>query len=168
MGIFDRASKRVTDTMNLVQKKTSDTIAVNKIKLQMKNMQNEIDTLCLAVGKRVYTAHVNGAEAELNDLFEGIDALNKRVAEAQVELDKLNAIVRCENCGEALNEGARFCARCGAPVKEKAPESETPEEECEVCPKCGAKRENDARFCDMCGHDYEEAASETENTEDAE
>lgn len=170
MGIFDKYSKKVTDTMNMVQKKTSDTIAVKKLEMQTKTMQGEIDTLCQAIGKRVYAAHVSGNAPELEDLFEGIDALNKRIAEAQVEMDKLNSIRRCENCGEALNEGVRFCSRCGTPVKEPEAAEEAPveEEEKEKCPQCGAERNGEGRFCDMCGHDFEaEVPSEEPAEEDA-
>jgi len=155
MGFFDRASKKVTDTVSIMQKKTSETIASKKLEGQIRNMNGEIDTLCTAIGKRVYAAQIAGATPELDDLFEAIDALNRRIEEARAELDKLNAVRRCENCGEALQMSIRFCPHCGTPVKEPEVVEEENAEDEDTCPECGAKRADNARFCDMCGYDYE-------------
>ena len=149
MSIFDKASRRLTDTVNLVQKKTTDTIALKKLETQIKTLQGEIDTLCTAIGKRVYAARMNNSQPSLDDLLEGIDALNKHIADIKEEIDNLNSVTRCENCGEELDEGMRFCPRCGF----KVPENTQAEKE-DVCPACGAPRTTDARFCDKCGHDY--------------
>lgn len=164
MSIFDRASKKVTNTVSLMQKKTNDTLTVKKLESQIKSIQGEIDTLCQAVGKRVYAARANGAQAELSDLFEAIDALNAKIAEVQNEINRVNSIHRCVNCGEEIEEGIRFCPRCGTSVAEPAKEEGA---KAETCPACGANRNPGARFCDMCGHDYSADATASEEPEKA-
>jgi len=47
--------------------------------------------------------------------------------------------MRCRECGEPVEAGARFCAACGAPTAEA------------VCAQCGAKLSPTARFCPSCG-----------------
>ena len=151
MSIFDRASKKVTNTVNLMQKKTNDTLTVKKLESQIKGIQGEIDTLCQTVGKRVYAARANGSQAELSELFEAIDALNAKIAEVQNEINRVNSIRRCASCGEEIEDGIRFCPHCGSNVAEPAREENG---KAETCPACGANRNPGARFCDMCGHDY--------------
>ena len=46
--------------------------------------------------------------------------------------------LRCPACGHAVRRGARFCAKCGAPLSP-------------TCPKCGRKLRPGAKFCDGCG-----------------
>jgi len=51
---------------------------------------------------------------------------------------KSPAALRCPSCGHAVRPGARFCAKCGAPLSP-------------TCPKCGRKLRPGAKFCDGCG-----------------
>src|SRR5947208_12626544 len=44
----------------------------------------------------------------------------------------------CVACGRVNRSGARFCARCGAPLEL-------------LCESCGAALARDASFCDSCG-----------------
>ena len=47
---------------------------------------------------------------------------------------------KCPQCGEQLQENARFCFMCGFQIPRIA-----------VCPKCGSEMEERAIFCPMCG-----------------
>ncbi|NLF26611.1 MAG: zinc ribbon domain-containing protein, partial [Clostridiales bacterium] len=49
----------------------------------------------------------------------------------------------CENCGQQLSEGAKFCRRCGAERRRAA----SPD----FCTKCGRARPAGAAFCRHCG-----------------
>lgn len=46
----------------------------------------------------------------------------------------------CSKCGEVLEEGSKFCAKCGAPV-----------DEVKFCSNCGNKIECGSKFCPKCG-----------------
>jgi hypothetical protein len=50
----------------------------------------------------------------------------------------------CTKCGQALEEGAKFCAQCGAPVRN--------------CPSCGELVKDGAAYCGKCGAAVNEAA----------
>lgn len=54
----------------------------------------------------------------------------------------------CQNCGTTLDDGAAFCAQCGAPVP-SATVPPTPESL--VCPGCGTPLGIDDVFCQECG-----------------
>ena len=63
---------------------------------------------------------------------------------------------RCPNCGNILNEQAKFCPLCGAKQDEQA------EAAGNHCPFCGEALEPGARFCGNCGRDL--LASGKENS----
>ncbi|HHW49543.1 MAG TPA: YARHG domain-containing protein [Clostridiaceae bacterium] len=59
----------------------------------------------------------------------------------------------CNNCGEKLADGSRFCGECGAPViqQEIAEATEALESSKSICRNCGTELEDDALFCSECG-----------------
>lgn len=66
------------------------------------------------------------------------------------EEDKLEALIqsrrashqhsaKCDQCGASVEANQRFCAKCGAEVKQ------------ELCPHCGKKIRSGDFFCPSCG-----------------
>ncbi|MBN2271824.1 MAG: zinc-ribbon domain-containing protein, partial [Sedimentisphaerales bacterium] len=51
--------------------------------------------------------------------------------------------IRCHKCNALLEEDAKFCSKCGAPLSKTKP-----------CPQCRELNDPDAKFCDNCGHDF--------------
>lgn len=47
--------------------------------------------------------------------------------------------MKCIQCSQELEEGAKFCYSCGAKVQNT------------FCSKCGAEIPSDAKFCGSCG-----------------
>lgn len=48
--------------------------------------------------------------------------------------------MKCPKCGVEIGDDSRFCAQCGAKIRE--------------CPNCGFKSEPNARFCKECGYSF--------------
>ena len=53
--------------------------------------------------------------------------------------------IRCENCGNELNDGAMFCNKCGSPVVGRG------QNKVRRCAKCGNELNEGAMFCAKCG-----------------
>jgi len=59
-------------------------------------------------------------------------------------------MVFCEQCGNKLNEGAKFCGKCGTPtaaVQTEAHETSSSS----ACTQCGTPLEKGETFCANCG-----------------
>jgi translation elongation factor EF-Tu-like GTPase len=57
-------------------------------------------------------------------------------------------MIFCEQCGNKLNEGAKFCANCGASFSPKQDENVSA---FAACAQCGAPLEEGEAFCANCG-----------------
>lgn len=51
----------------------------------------------------------------------------------------------CKNCGNNLDDNAKFCVNCGTPVTVE------PQASTQFCTNCGAKLEPGVKFCTECG-----------------
>lgn len=172
MSIFDQASKKVADTVKGLQKKTNESMAMKRLDSQIKAAEAEIQGIFTAIGQTAYAAHTDGKAFEgAEELFAGVTALKERIAGYHKEMDKLNDVKRCTQCGAQVQRLAKFCPQCGAKLEvatEAEEEEEKPEEDIpavEICPNCGAERKDKARFCETCGHEFDAAAADSEEPE---
>lgn len=67
----------------------------------------------------------------------------------EAESIEVEALTRCENCGEKLKATDKFCLSCGAAVKPKKEEVDVPKDR--ICLSCGAKLKPGIKFCTSCG-----------------
>ncbi len=73
--------------------------------------------------------------------------------EMQYREEKQNVVV-CSNCGEPLNEGQKFCPKCGTEKKELQKN---------VCNHCGAEMKDGQLYCANCGKKVDSAKNEEVN-----
>lgn len=66
-------------------------------------------------------------------------ALNGSVAEDNLAMGTVN-MVKCKNCGTAINNGDKFCSKCGNTLSET-----------KKCTKCGKEVDVNAQACPECG-----------------
>ena len=65
-------------------------------------------------------------------------------------IEELTKITNCPACGTEVVEGAVFCHKCGANLREWKAPLPTPQP-VNVCEYCGALLEEGAGFCVNCG-----------------
>ena len=162
MGLFSNTGKKISDTVNNVQKKTEDSLKVRKIQGQIRSAEEEIQRLYTAAGKYCYEAHLTGTGAEsAAALYDNITELRAAIEKYTEEIDAINRVRRCPACNAVVSDTARFCSSCGAEIPELVvePVAEAPVSR-EICPNCGAVRQEGARFCTGCGHDFETKTAE--------
>ena len=65
----------------------------------------------------------------------------------------------CQNCGEELAYGAKFCPECGTPAGNTGSENIRKQEfagEIKKCPSCGSEISAFTSHCPNCGHEFSE------------
>ena len=57
-------------------------------------------------------------------------------------------MIKCQNCGQELEDEAKFCKNCGSEIvqEETAEQNQT-----KFCASCGFKMDRDVKFCPSCG-----------------
>lgn len=151
MEFFDRFTASVSKTV----KQASDSAKVladkNRIRRDLAAMENELRNRYRDIGEKFFNEHKDNPDPEYQDLFAALTELQVQLAAKQRELESLDGLITCPECGRGIPKDAKFCSFCGAtaPVIE-APVPEAPMQN--ICPVCGAALAPDAVFCAACGN----------------
>ena len=125
-----------------------------QLQTEINDMEDKEKELYAEIGKRVFPDVRDNPE--FRDLIEEISFIKKKLGEAKVELEEVEATISdqkriedellesrtCPNCSYLNPEGVKFCQECG----EKLGESKKLK-----CPSCGTAYTAGARFCGECG-----------------
>lgn len=104
----------------------------------------------IRIGQMFYQKYAGTAEEELKVLCCNMKASQVQVLQYQQMIEELNKITNCPACGTEVVEGAIFCYKCGANLKEWKTPLPIPQH-VKVCEYCGALLEKGNVFCVNCG-----------------
>lgn len=116
MGILDDVVINVKSAAEVVGKKAGQIVDVSKLRINISELNGEINKKILELGQHVYEGKKNG---EVNE--EVVDLKISEIDELQSQLDtvvqemgvKQNKVV-CPVCNKQCNAGTFFCSFCGA------------------------------------------------------
>ncbi len=95
------------------------------------------------VGLGVGIAAAGAIAPQVGEMFKGMS----NAGNAQTQDTPMASSSKCEKCGAALPENAKFCLECGEKVTPAAPAGMI------VCPACN-KTVVKGKFCPECGHKF--------------
>ncbi|WP_438347811.1 zinc ribbon domain-containing protein [Paenibacillus sp. FA6] len=118
--------KRIKSGANRVTQKAQNMVEINKIKAQITEVEREMDTHYLQMGKVFYvgyqTEDMSVAEIEMvklskacDTLWEDVEGLRGRIAELQNE--------RLCDCGHGVELNVNFCPHCGTKMSGSEPKN---------------------------------------------
>lgn len=73
--------------------------------------------------------------------------------------DNNDTIFKCTNCGESIDEGAKFCSGCGSEVVTNNGDDKNFE-----CPRCNEMISSNSKFCSECGATLDDSDNSDENS----
>ena len=112
---FDGLINKAKTIASATGKKATEIVEVSKMKLQVVQINNDIDKLYKKIGELTYgkiknninsDEQINGISNQIDELFEQISELNAKISEAE-------QTVKCTNCGALNSKDSIFCSRCG-------------------------------------------------------
>lgn len=153
---FTKITGGIDKGIKVVSSKGKELIETTKLKGEIKDVQNSIESKFQALGKKVFEMLNRGAlnEDELRVDCGEIALLFRKMTELEeaikkVELEALRIrhgtdAIMCPKCGASNKSDAKFCMSCGFAIEEVKPEGKT-------CPTCNAPVKEGAKFCMRCG-----------------
>ncbi len=130
---YQKVKQEIEKGISNVSIRSKEVFENIKIKKQIENLEEQINTSLVELGQSVYTmfgANLFNQE-EIGQKCELIAGLEWQLTERKEELSQIHlqagtAIgkIYCNNCKAEIAEGAQFCGQCG----QKAPEPEITEE----------------------------------------
>jgi len=116
MGIFDETAARMVDIIQAGEKKATEALNVQRIKMDINRVNKALDETYGKIGRTVYQNKGKGECPDLSKEFERIERLNKEAKRLAEELALAKGGKRCGECGAFNEKDAAFCSRCGKTI----------------------------------------------------
>lgn len=157
-----------------------------QLKAQLADAAKRREGACAQLGAALYSRLKDDAAARegLEQLFDGVAAIDAESAQCQAQIDQLEAEAAAEKeavatarqqawaqgydcpfCGSRVGENDRFCASCGKPADEMRAAIAASQAAAQAaaapgatCPSCGASVSSNDSFCMNCGARIEKPA----------
>ena len=133
MGIFDDVITNAKSAAQTVGKVAGQFVDMSKLRLNLAELNGEINKRYQELGQFIYEAKKAGAadEIELAEKIAVLDELYAQFAAVSEQLAALQNKITCPSCGKRLDMGAMFCSHCGMKLMDipAEPAAEVPAEE---------------------------------------
>lgn len=113
MGLFEETAGKVKEAFQAGEKKVNDVINIQKLKMDINNLNSRIEETYCAIGRAVWEKKDAPEYAAFGDEFKMIEDLKAQLAEIADRLAEAKGNKRCPDCGCFNSDGARFCNQCG-------------------------------------------------------
>ena len=155
-NVFNKVTGSIDKGIKTVSSKGKELIETKKLKSEIKDVKNSIESRFQSLGKKVFEMLNREAlsEDELRLDCKEIASLFRKVTDLentirQIELETLKAkygfdIVICPKCGTPNKSDAKFCMNCGYKIENEKTGGRT-------CPVCGVHVKEGTKFCPRCG-----------------
>ncbi len=116
MTFFDESVSTARDILSAGAQKASETIEIQKIKIDIARKKSSINAALKNLGKAYYDSRKNDCSAAglCDSVVEDIDLKVAELAELEEKLADARKLKRCSKCGSRNRIDASFCNFCGA------------------------------------------------------
>lgn len=117
MDIFNKLSKKASDTYKYTTEKTGKLAKEAKLKMTINENKSNINDLYKEIGKKVYEKHIREENIiirdELEELCIQIDDYASIIEDANHEILSLRDKKICEKCAYEIEKEFHYCPNCG-------------------------------------------------------
>lgn len=115
MSILNDVKETLTTAGRDVSQKAKEVTGVTKLKLDIKEKEDELDRLYIELGKLYYDMHKE-AEMPVQQITNISTRLNE-IADLREEMLRIQGACNCPQCGFTMPEGTAFCSKCGTKME---------------------------------------------------
>ncbi len=135
MGIFDDVITNAKSAAQAVGKVAGQFVDMSKLRLNLAELNAEINKQYQALGQFVYESRKAGNtdETGLAEKFQALDELYAQFSAVSAQLASLQNKVTCPACGKQVDTDSMFCSHCGMKLGDAQPPVV---EEAPVCAEC--------------------------------
>ena len=111
--------KTLSDTAEVVSKKTKDEVEVQKIKSNIRGMERSNERDFQDMGKMILEKYKKGEaiDTAFVELCEAIVGREEAIEEATKQIADLKGLDVCQNCKEHVAADVVYCPKCGTKVE---------------------------------------------------
>jgi len=113
MDNFEVALNKAKEVATAAYKRTEEAIIVQKLKLELARLKNNLNKAYAALGKAVYKTK-DFDISNYKELTEQIEYIKAEIGEIQAEIRKAKCKDVCSSCGKEIENNVTFCSHCGA------------------------------------------------------
>ena len=121
MNKIDELLNKAKAVANAAGKKTGEMVEVSKLKLQVVQLNSDVEKVFKRIGELTYSHFRNNTDTnrEIEDAMAEIDKMYQEIESLNIKINSAQQMIKCANCGAANSVDAMFCSRCGKSLNEE-------------------------------------------------
>ncbi len=126
MGTYRNAFDRFKETCNRVGKRTGDVVSVQKMKLDIADLEASREQIFATLGRAYYERLQTEEDVRESDalMLEKIDQKNAEIRALQEEIAAVQEQKYCPKCNTLMAKSSNFCSYCGYKMAEEEEKKE--------------------------------------------
>lgn len=121
MENFEEAVLKAKEIFDTACKKTGEVVSVQKHKLELAGLKNELEKTYAILGQ-MYYEKIKDEECGDNTMSLVLENIRQQLVDIetkQKQIADLSHKLTCQKCGAPIAENAVFCSSCGAKLGEE-------------------------------------------------
>ncbi|MBQ2626752.1 MAG: zinc ribbon domain-containing protein, partial [Eubacterium sp.] len=114
--MFENLSKKLTDLGTDAASRAKNIGDRVSVTAKIEAAKRELTGVYAQLGQKLYQSEQDNVPAEYADLFEKIEAAEKKLETLQAQRQVLRQVRPCPDCGADVPNDAEFCAKCGCHI----------------------------------------------------
>lgn len=121
MSFLNKIGTSISDKSRSAVKKAREMTEISNLHSQINAQEDNIDKLCLEIGKKVYEKRASFPDAELEEKYTAVTNAYAEIERLKTDIILAKGAKRCPHCGTEVTLDFAFCPDCGTAVPAPEP-----------------------------------------------